>query len=551
MKYEGGYLMLRQPLIKRSQNSHTASLEDPIPDVVLRALNTIQSTSWRVNRIVYDTASTAWRNGDLICGLPSPEDKPLPARVPDEVWKKMTQTEILKRKIEMANIHGENARAQSAREEVIRKLTVAEELLDRTFWHVHNLDFRGRCYPVTQDLQPQSDDLAKGLHEFAVGLPLGKDGAFWLASRLASNFGNGMDKVNFKRRYEWAEENSDEIISSALDPLDGNRWWTTAEEPWQFLAACREWHGWKTHGEAFVSHLAVNLDGSINGAQHLSALGRDPVGAKLTNMTSFPDRQDLYSDVAALCNQRIEEDMLKGITEAGHWHGKVTRSTVKRGVMTTPYGVTDRGLRDQLIEDKHTEGLEGSSLVNANYFKTVLTWAIGQCVTGARSIMGFLQDTASAATEAELPFEWTGPLGMTVRQEYRGQTMFRINTLMGKLQVYKESKDAPLLKRKQSLAASPNFVHHLDAMHLYRTINRCHVEGIDHFLVVHDSYGCHAAHMGRMSRFIREEFVNLYKDDHLERLYQEQLAKGVAMPDIPPRGTFDVREVLDAEFFFS
>lgn len=550
-KIDGGYLILKTPFVRTGWNKHTAAMDAAVPQVILDAVNAVQRTAWRRNRIVFEVASAAWRAGDTIAGLPSPENLEIPERLEDAKWKAMTPEEIVKHKTELAMIHGENARMQSVREETIRKLQLAEELGDRSFWHVHTLDFRGRCYPVTQDLHPQGDDLCKGLHEFAEGKPLGKTGAYWLASRLASNYGNGMDKAGFDERFEWAKANSERIVACVSDPLDGNRFWLEAEEPWQFLAAANEWAQYKQRGDDFVSYLSVNLDGSINGAQHLSALGRDPVGARLTNMTAEPKRQDLYSDVCAACVRRIEADALNGIEEAKHWIGKVTRTTVKRGVMTTPYGVTDRGLRDQLIVDKHTKGLEGNQIANANYFKTVLAEAIGECVVGARRIMGFLQGAAKAAAEKNLPFEWTGPLGMKVRQAYYKRQVRRVDTLVGRLQIWEENEGLGLSARKQELAASPNFVHHMDAMHLYRTVLRAKSEGINSFLCVHDSYGTHAADIGRVSRLIREEFVALYQEDHLERLAEELRGQGVDVPAIPERGTFDVREVLDAPFFFS
>jgi DNA-directed RNA polymerase len=550
-RIEGGYLVIKTPFIRRGLNAHTAGLEQPIPQSVLDAVNVIQRTGWRVNDIVLRTATEAWRSGEQIAGLPSPEDLPTPPRIDDAVWEKMGPEEIVKHKTELAAVHGENARSQSIREEIIRKLQLAEEMSGRAFWHVHTIDFRGRCYPVTQDLHPQGDDLSKGLHEFHEGIALGPRGAFWLACRIGSNYGNGIDKMNFQKRFEWVKEHSEEIVSSAKDPLDGNRFWTTAEEPWQFLAGCAEWAEYMDKGAAFVSHLPVNLDGSINGAQHLSALGMDPIGARLTNMTPCPDRQDLYTDVCNICIERINSDVLNGVEEARHWVGKVTRSTVKRGVMTTPYGVTDRGLRDQLIQDKHTKGLEGSQVANANYFKNVLSDAIGQCVTGAKSIMAYLQDVAETAAEAELPFAWTGPLGMRVCQAYHLFNVNRIETVMGTFRLQEENAKLGLAKRKQALAASPNFVHHLDAMHLYRTVLRSREEGIKDFLVVHDSYGCHAAHMEKMSRFIREEFVALYQEDHLQNLANEYEAVGLKLPATPKKGTFDVREVLEAPFFFS
>src|SRR5690606_34581180 len=124
----------------------------------------------------------------------------------------------------------------------------------------HNLDFRGRAYPLPPLLSPQGDDQAKSLLTFSRGEPLGDDGAFWLAVHLANTF--GVDKVSFEDRVAWVEEHEEQILDSALSPLDGQRFWTDADSPWCALAACFEWLGYKYHGKDYVSHLPIALDGS-------------------------------------------------------------------------------------------------------------------------------------------------------------------------------------------------------------------------------------------------------------------------------------------------
>ena len=108
------------------------------------------------------------------------------------------------------------------------------------------LDWRGRLYPVPGLVNPQADDLGKAMLEFAVGKPLGERGAYWLAIQLANKFGN--DKVSFDDRIAWVRDHEAEILDSAKHPLDGRRFWIQADDPWQFLAACFEWAGYKEQG---------------------------------------------------------------------------------------------------------------------------------------------------------------------------------------------------------------------------------------------------------------------------------------------------------------
>lgn len=106
------------------------------------------------------------------------------------------------------------------------------------FYYPHNLDFRGRAYPMHPHLNHLSSDLCRGILEFAEGRPLGKSGLRWLRIHLANLYGSGVEKLSYDGRLAFVENHINEIIDSADNPLGGNRWWLTAEDPFQCLAAC-------------------------------------------------------------------------------------------------------------------------------------------------------------------------------------------------------------------------------------------------------------------------------------------------------------------------
>ena len=81
-------------------------------------------------------------------------------------------------------------------------------------------------------------DLCRGLLEFGVGRPLGSTGLRWLKIHLANVFAGGVDKLSFSERVAFVDQNIDNIKNSAERPLEGNRWWSGAEDPFQCLAAC-------------------------------------------------------------------------------------------------------------------------------------------------------------------------------------------------------------------------------------------------------------------------------------------------------------------------
>lgn len=106
------------------------------------------------------------------------------------------------------------------------------------FFYPHNLDFRGRAYPMHPYLNHLGSDLCRGILEFAEGRPLGSSGLHWLKIHLANLFAGGVDKLSHEGRITFTENHLDDIFDSADRPLEGKRWWLNAEDPFQFLAAC-------------------------------------------------------------------------------------------------------------------------------------------------------------------------------------------------------------------------------------------------------------------------------------------------------------------------
>lgn len=106
------------------------------------------------------------------------------------------------------------------------------------FYYPHNLDFRGRAYPMHPYLNHLGSDLCRGILEFAEGRPLGKSGLYWLKIHLANLYAGGVDKLSYEGRITFVENHLDDIFDSADRPLEGRRWWLEAEDPFQCLAAC-------------------------------------------------------------------------------------------------------------------------------------------------------------------------------------------------------------------------------------------------------------------------------------------------------------------------
>ena len=174
-----------------------------------------------------------------------------------------------------------NANLHSLRCDLQIKLKIAKMFEDDRIYFPYSIDFRGRAYPVPPNLNHLGSDLCRGLLMFDLAKPLGPDGLMWLKIHLANLFGH--NKISHMERAAWCDEHIHEIRNSANQPLEGNKWWIQAEEPFQALATCIEIINAIDHPEGheqYLCRLPVHQDGSCNGLQHYAALGKDADGGK-------------------------------------------------------------------------------------------------------------------------------------------------------------------------------------------------------------------------------------------------------------------------------
>ncbi len=546
----GGWLKLEETFVKPSRFGNSAEPSE----LHVASLNIIQSKRWKINARVYDIARRAVdTQADAV--LPVQSVAEVPPEVPAEQWEAMSDQEKAKVKRKRRQIHDDNFKLESRRQLIRRQLAVAEENLEEpVLYFPHNCDFRGRAYPLPQDLHPQADDFGKALLHYSRGKPLGDQGFKWLVFHAANAY--GMDKLNRQEQAEWYNDNIDNIYDVASDPfIRGYEFWSQADEPWQFMAACLEIC--ESAGDPeYVSYLPIHVDGSCNGLQHLSAMGRDKVGAHSVNLTADPVRQDIYQIVADKVEWQRQSDVsFRNDPCAEAWKGHVTRKTVKRGVMTLPYGVTDVGIRDQLIADGHVRPLDGDIHDNATYMRDRMKEAMEGTIEKAVTIMAWMQDNASILAKNEQPVTWESPSGFRVTQGYKKMRPREI-TILGsakriKLQVLEVVEG--LRASKQQLAIAPNIIHSFDAAHM-ALVAYSAPEDMD-IAAVHDSFGVHACDMDVFLGVIKDEFIRIYQDDWFVSLQADFQASrnGGDYPLIQPpaMGEYDVYEVAASEFFFA
>ncbi|ORY26907.1 hypothetical protein BCR39DRAFT_540046 [Naematelia encephala] len=523
---------------------------------VYHGLEVLSSTSWRINRRIFDTVLEVWNAGEGIADIPpaaNSEKYIIPQRPIDadlDGSKRLQWAEAARRaQRAQRKDHAERCKFNYT-------IEIARSYINDAFYLPHNMDFRGRAYPIPSALSPVGDDLSRGLLKFGEAKPLGSTGLNWLRIHLANVY--GYDKMSLSDRARFAQDHEAEIFDSADHPLDGKRWWLQAEDPWQCLATCIELTEALRSPDPtkYESSLPVHQDGTCNGMQHYAALGGDVRGAKAVNLTAGDKPADVYAGVAEIVNRIIEQDKADGVPIAMLIKEPVGRKVVKQTVMTTVYGVTYIGARAQIERQLAARGgLDQDHMFAASaYITRTALGCIGDLFRGAKDLMDWLSicarliaksippDRVEAASEdakpkkgagkkpktSRLPKEfmtavvWTTPLGLPVVQPYRKVAKKQIMTALQTVYISDANKAQDVNSQRQSTAFPPNFIHSLDATHMMLTALECRKNNIT-FASVHDSYWTHASTVEDMSKLIRETFIQLHSNDLIGALRQEFL----------------------------
>lgn len=606
--FDGGYYInLKKPLqlVRMSAKDCDALYSDVDMPTVYKAVNAIQSTAWHINNRVLEVANAvcSWEHIPEALEMPTanpaePPVRPIEADTNKDIQREWRQA--------MTSYYQEDNKRKAKRILVNCILKLANDFKDdEAIYFPHNLDFRGRVYPVTL-IHPQGNDFMKSMLEFSEGVELGKDGHTWLAFQGANMW--GLDKKPIEERIAWVYENSDMIISIAEKPLD-NLQWTEADSPWEFLAFCFEWNDYLKIGESFKSKLAVAFDGSCSGLQHFSAMLRDEVGGEAVNLKPDDHVHDIYGIVAEKVKELLKKDMQEGTddtieaTEDGssylkkgtkslakEWldHG-VSRSVTKRPTMTLCYGASKFGFADQILEDTVYPALAHNPLSfskpsqSARYMAGLIWDSLKGVVVKAVEAMEWLQTASGLLAKDKniegknLPTTWITPAGFPVKQKYPKVRVKRLNTVLsGSIKIFdttsgstEEATEGSVLRlafaeptdeidsRKQKQGIAPNFVHSMDASHLMLTVCACVDKGVNAFAMIHDSYGVPAGYGSIMFTTVREVFVSTYTEndvlqdlhDHICNLLSPKMLKD--LPEVPTKGDLDLDCTKKSMYAFS
>jgi len=573
--WEGPVHPLGYSIIKKSSPDIHKQMSPEKQPLVFKALNKLGQTPWMINKPILEVIEHY---------LQQPiEGNPLKAKTEQDFEKR-----------------------ESLMIEITSIVKLARRNLDRVFYHLYNVDFRGRIYPNTAFLHEQGSDNAKGLLLLARGSELGEEGFYWLLLHGANTWGN--DKVSLDDRVEFSLSNYNLFISYAENPTV-NIGWMQAEKPFSFLAFCNELKlldNWCSSGnsqEDFITNLPLFIDGSNNGSQHLVALSKDKELAPYVNLVSSELPGDLYALVAEKVWARLEEkeyavpaivyEQLDYIlqktnelqkeyeeapagserkalayTEVQTWRNnnrklrellypvywnrikdlKVRRKICKRGTMTFAYGAVPYGMGQQVWEDTReiNDYLKQQEKLWSSLLGKEIHKACHEDLEGPGKLLKLFESIADKYNEEHRYMHWLSPItNFPVTQNYRQPSTNRTWLAYGedKLNVVVENwEEATLDKESQRLGASPNIVHSLDAVHMTMVVSSADYD----IAAIHDSWGTTAGHMSDLFIRVRRKFVELYEADPLLSVLIQLGAEKL----MPKRGELNIEEIMNSDYCF-
>ena len=565
---------LGYPLIKHAHEDAVALAKTLDLSFLTSTLNKLQHTGWVINERVFDTFKASMNS----------EKTP---------FKFTTEIDSEKKASLLIEV------------EAIKAL--AKRFKGKTFYHLYNVDFRGRIYPNTAFLHEQSSDNAKGLLLLSNPVALGLRGLHWLSVYTSNMWGN--DSVSLEDRAAWVTNNMDDILLYASDPME-NTGWMKAEKPFCFLACCCEfdmlsnWHGDGYATEDFPSCLPVYIDGSNNGVQHLVAMSKDEKIAPLVNLVPSKLPGDVYMFIAEKTRASVAleakqlpksfytkfdeiypqlrklkqtislylpgtekydlsvrqlKDYSNQVYDAKKQLGpifwsnitdkKVWRKTVKRPTMTLGYGSSQYGMVEMVHEDTRdlSSYLRDKDKAWSSYLGHKIYKTCYKELEKPTQLLSMFEKLAVRENSFDRPISFIQQkTNFPFVHSYKEAKSKEVEVFYGGTSIRLTVhlwKKATLKKSKQKSGAAPNIVHSIDALHLTMVVH----DAVHEVTVVHDSFGCNAGNMDSLFCHVREKFVELYENNPLEHIMLQLNALDL----IPKKGALDVKSILKSDFAFA
>jgi len=513
---------------------------------LFKSVNRIQKVKWMINDEVLEVASKSWREGLCLGGMPTNEELPV------EGWFEgdTESDEFINYKARRRRAIEHNLSLRGRRLRTTKTVYMGEYYQKNRpngFYFPHNVDYRGRVYPLPSYVNPQSDDLGRSMLLFAEGHQIVDEDDFnWIRVQGANSFGI---KGTFGERIEWTKSRHLCILASADDPF-GEQWWTEASDPWSFLAFCFEYKKWHTQGYGYVSHFPVAQDASNNGIQIMSLLVRDEDVAGRVNLV--PDRPvgDLYQEVIDRVIKRIKADRSKNAFAAAWFKFGVTRKYGKPVVMRRPYG--GFGFNDvnilmpiyeAQVEKSYRPFDKGEMIPALGYLSRLINQEVDKLIPKEMELMKWLK---SLYRDGAL--SWSAPYGHTVTINIATYKKVRFKTVVNGVSdscFILEPEGVNVKKIRRAFIA--NYVHSIDASILHRVAEQMEFD----IGFVHDSFCCHAPHINSLKRSLLKTYEEIFSRNLLDELSQQVSITQETERIAPPQfGTLDVSQISRCKYVY-
>lgn len=562
---------------------------------VLNAINRLQRTGYKVNTYILDLmeslSSGYWEIGSWISYeklMYEDEYKPMYESAYLDSLEK--DSDEYKKAMENLTKFYHNQKIDEQKAATPRRtMMLANQFRDEeAFYTPWFLDNRGRMYPVIEGLSPQGPDYQKALLRSAVPVPVNDDTRRDLLISIATSgaFDN-VDKKDYFARLQWAEKFVRSVNFESMVQLpETYQYWHDADEPWQFLALCKEYSDIFIDRTKTTCDLFCFRDATNSGLQILAGLMRDEKSAKYTNVTITDEPQDAYKLVAnsaktLMRNPEWMRNQFERRSQSIEAKNKVrdednqipdpgksfkfdidvlNRNHTKTQVMTTLYNSSPLTRRDNILGALKKKNQVEVDPADKNIVVNSCLDAMSHEFESALELNTWFQGVAKAALEKGAEnLKWITPSGMFVVNEYREPEFRQIRTyatggghyatVMSNSSgtVYLKTGWGGVKKSKILSSTSANYIHSLDA-----AIIQLGIQCVPDEVPVYAVHDCIAAVAGTVSEVIpefRKSFHNIVTSNPLYGLLEENDLIGVLEP--PAQGDADISQCLESPYMFS
>ncbi len=493
-------------------------------------LNKIQKVAYTLNPCTVEVAEILQERGISVGKFLPICHHDLPPKPADIADNKEARHEYRRKTAEVLN-----RQAQEFKKSCRTRMTMetVERFKDKEKFYIPwSFDYRGRVYPIPAFLTPQDTDFGKSLIRFADESFMDDEAERWLAFQVATTY--GLDKETWDARQDWVLENSWLIKRVARFPMDIHNW-ESAEEPWQFLAACDEYYHCVIKRDRISTGLPVAIDATCSGLQILAGLAKDKSTAKLVNVLPSDKPQDAYKVIAETSKPNIPKKLHT------YWDRKCT----KRTVMTIPYNAkpfSNRSYIKEALKDKEVEIDKEDLTQTVNAVRD----AMNIIVPGPMKVMRWIENEVSKAIKrGATHLEWITPSGFIVNQSIFKKNIERIELqVLGVCKMKVATGDSKQVdKARHKAATAPNLIHSLDASLLCLAT----LDFNNPIALIHDSVLCRATDMTELSRIVREKYMHLFAEHDYLTDFANQIGAETEPPII---GDLQPESVIESTYFF-